>query len=240
VADELLSVTLFKFKHNNQLQSYILSKKPQFPDIFNIHQLFEIFTQIISAEDLYDSTNASIIVCNPRLELAFNLPFLYVANVKTMLYHHLIQLPDEIQTHEQQLPMIVHDDNNLPPQTFDTAKTSVCQPTKFVKNIFWSTNQAAKTSVCLNRHDFTITDNLRRLLESIPSFPQKRKQFSFKEIILYLMDYILVRKHILFDYRDIKICQAKNDYLLKNALQVDIFHRAQFFNLIRKQLIFVK
>ena len=89
----------------------------------------------------------------------------------------------------------------------------------------------------------TITQNDRfhlrpkflKLIQSMSGVGQGRTIFGFREVTELLSEYIRIKRHSIFDIRNIKIALIHNDPL-GEAFNVQAFHRGQVENLLRSQL----
>jgi hypothetical protein len=83
-----------------------------------------------------------------------------------------------------------------------------------------------------------LKQDFRTLLSSLPNFKSNQKLFAYAEVTKFLSLYILSKKELFFDERNIKVALIKDDPLGK-VFQVDSFHICQVTNLLRKHIIYV-
>ena len=89
----------------------------------------------------------------------------------------------------------------------------------------------------INRNDlFQLRPKLLRIIQSVRGVGQERSIFTFEEATTLLSRYIISRKHIIFDDRNIKVAIIHNDPL-GEAFGVRAFQRIQVSNLLRSQLL---
>ena len=74
------------------------------------------------------------------------------------------------------------------------------------------------------------------VIQSIEGMDQRQTIFQYKEIAQLLSRYILSKKDIFFDYRNVKVAIVKGDPL-GDAFGVSAFHKCQVNTLLRSQLI---
>ncbi len=123
-------------------------------------------------------------------------------------------------------------DGNLLQATVTDTQTSVIKSN--INNV--SAPEKLNPTVYSNINaKFELKSNFRSVLLTLPTFNHNQKLFSYNEVSLLLSRYILSKKDIFFDSRNVKLAIIRGDPLSK-AFQVDSFHRCQLTSLLRKKL----
>ena len=219
--------SLFKFKPNSKLHSFITGKGGNGINLFTLAHILTILKDVIRGEGLYDEKNPSIIMCSPDLEAALNMKALHVTEIRDLVLTHLIRinndaLPDRY-CKEQEQP----NPNNTPNKPIPTPTTT--------QRIIHTAN--ISTNVILDKKaKFKCKPKFLLVLQTMPEVDKNRTVFSYEETTLLLSTYILRNKKRFFDTRNIKLAIVKGD-LLGDAFGVNAFHRCQVNNLLRGQII---
>ena len=81
--------SLFSFKHESQLLSYINSKDGTKRKYYTLAEILTILRDTIKKEKMYDEYNPSVILCSTELENAINIKTLHVTEIRNVVLSHL-------------------------------------------------------------------------------------------------------------------------------------------------------
>jgi E3 ubiquitin-protein ligase Mdm2 len=252
----------YTFKLGSPLKKYILKKTSYNRESYTLAEILTILKVIIRDAEMFDLRNPAIILCDNDLERVLNMRALHVTEIRNIVYCQLMRLPEKYQQAlQQQQQQKILPNPSLPP-THLNQSLPVSQPPKTLPTILLSppaTECELKTSGKTTRDAFPalfpdnkinpsiysdinarfeLKQDFRTLLSSLPNFKSNQKLFAYAEITKFLSLYILSKKELFFDARNIKVALIKDDPLSK-VFQVDSFHRCQVTNLLRRQIIYV-
>jgi SWIB/MDM2 domain len=216
----------YMFKPNSPLKEFFKTKKVMLTKYFTFYHVYVNLQKIIKNEKLRDPANPVIIICPPDLEKVFNTILLHDNEIYRFLFMHLIKASNELQS-------LLHDIYKNP------VNRQKKKAFKFLKEDIDIVQSKKSISSCIlndPRYKFTISFNLRTVLNKVPTFQCNEIFFSWKEICDCLSNYILQRKNYLFDPRNISIAFVKYD-LLGHVFGVQAFHRYQVSKLLSKHVV---
>ena len=87
--------SIFKFKTDSKLYSFITAKTKVEKTLFTLAEILTILKNFIRVEGLYDEHNPSIILCSRELEDAFNMKGCHVTEVRDMVLRQLIKIEND-------------------------------------------------------------------------------------------------------------------------------------------------
>jgi hypothetical protein len=250
----------YTFKLGSPLKKYILKKTSYNHESYTLAEILTILKVIIRDAEMFDMRNPAIILCDKDLENALNMRALHVTEIRNIVFCQLICLPEKDQQALQQQQKLLSNPSLSP--THLNQSLSVSQPPKSMPIILLSPpardcelKASGKTTRDVfpalfpdNKINpsiysdinarFELKQDFRTLLSSLPNFKSNQKLFAYAEITKYLSSYILSKKELFFDKRNIKVALIKDDPL-SQLFQVDSFHRCQVTNLLRRHIIYV-
>ena len=208
----------FKFKEGSSLKSYISKIRHKEKLFYTLGEILAIIKNVIREERMFDYRNPSVILCTTELEQALDRKALHVAEVRNVIMDQ-IEEEDSLKIYGS-TNMIPESRGNLQLENPRHART-MCVATNII------THEDAK---------FRLKPLFLVVVQSIEGMDQRQTIFKYKEIAQLLSRYILSKKDIFFDYRNVKVAIVKGDPL-GDAFGVSAFHKCQFNTLLRSQLI---
>ena len=91
ISNRTLLKTIYKFKRQVPLQSFIFQKGPT-KDSYSLAEILTILKDVISSEKLYDDKNPSIILCSEDLEKALDQKACHVTEVLNLVLCQLVKI----------------------------------------------------------------------------------------------------------------------------------------------------
>lgn len=249
-----LLTSYYIFKPSAPLKLYLKSKLPELRERITLTEVLTMLKKIISNEKMFDQQNPAIIICSKQLETALNMRALHVTEIRKLVVDQLLLLPESCQMRLRSSTWdIIRYPCNKSPEALPPL--TVCEPTTSLIGSGDTATTAANLSTKTTVFEFPVSkidpaiyrdkNSLFKLkpdflaaLASLPNFCQNQTIFSYYEVTLLLSKYILSKKDVFFDPRNIRLAMVNNDPLGK-AFQVKAFHRCQVTNLLQKQLIHV-
>ena len=217
-----------RFKVNSKVHRYLAYHSPGFVTLrkrdYNLYEVILALKKLIVSEKLYDPQNPTVILCNEFLEDALEVKALHVTEVKDFVI--------------KQMPLIDQEEKIGGCQ---------CQYHGGVTNPYevpsWASNSAnavvARANVSPNfdlEAKYYVKPGLLKVLHSIEGVNPLLRVFQYRKIADLLSGYILSKRDVLFDERNIKIAMVENDPL-GEAFGVKAFARCQVTSLLRAQLL---
>lgn len=228
--NQKLLTDYYTFKPSSPLHKFLQQKLTVIRNFYTLRELLIILKRIIRDELLYDQQNPSIILCSPLLEKALNMKALHVCEMPELVINQLYCLTTELQKdchiHLQKNPQLKIEDSDEE-RSDERKKTyleNVNEKIRFTSEIFKDPNAKFKMSTKLHN----VLCNKR-----------EKQIFTYHEVTALLSKYIISKKEIFFDLRNIKIALIAYDPLA-HAFEVKAFHRTQITNMLRNHLILVK
>ena len=223
--------TLVKFNPSSKLKEFLVTKTGVEKIYYSLMEVLTLLKEIIRGEGLFDPANPSIILCSPDLEDALNVRAVHVTEIRDLVLLQVTRIPERSlrgglwifkmpseqvlrgkfcqQTDDQQ--RVVH--------TLRVIRTVDVSPVLF-------TDKDA---------EFTLKPKFLDVVRSVPGVDQTKIIFTYEDITGLLSKYILARKDVIFDPRNIKVALVAEDPI-GEAFGVRAFHRCQVNNLLRSQL----
>jgi len=219
--------TMFKFKKDAPLRQFIHDITKVQKNYYSLAEILTILKDVISSEKMFDERNPSVIICSKPLEAALNQRALHVTEVRDLVINQLERLAD--QSLRDNLPSQRINSSQPrsqlargPPQT---APPTAVRTASITTNV--QTNKDTK---------FRLKPLFLEVVRTVDEVNPKQTVFTYEEITSILSKYILSKKNVIFDTRNIKLALVENDPLGK-AFGVTAFHRCQVNALLRTQLI---
>ena len=207
----------YVFKVSSYLPTYLRSKSPDHemfkPDrrAVTLREILLCLKDVITREHLFDPNNQVIVLCDQDLGRALDVKAMHLSEVVTYVRQQLSIAPGDI------LP------TTPKPQQSKDSSPAIGVPTVALEPIEASTR-------------FKLRPAFRRVLDELPEVEVNQMVFTYDEIVGYLSRYILSKKRLFFDARNIKVAMVAGDALGK-AFGVRAFHRSQATAFLRKQLL---
>ena len=199
---------IFKFKEGAPLQNFIQKVTNTVKSFYTLREILTIIKTVIGEERLFDGRNPSIVLCSKELEQALNQRALHITEVRDLVFNQIEEVKNT--------PLETYGSNGL----VHLGRT-ICVATNI------QTHPDAK---------FRLKPLFLTVIQSIEGVDQEQTIFTYEEACHLLSKYILVKRDVLFDPRNVKLAIVKNDPL-GVAFGVSAFHRCQVKTLLRSQLI---
>jgi len=221
--------TMFKFKdpQGAPLKRFIHDTTKIQKNYYSLAEILTILKDVISSEKMFDERNPSVIICSKPLEAALDQKALHVTEVRDLVIQQLEQLADQ-SLRDPQPPQRLHTSQARPQAPRGPAQTA---PPTVVRTASIATNVQTNKDT-----KFRLKPLFLDVVRSVDEVDHKQTIFTYEEITRLLSAYILSKKHLIFDKRNIKLALVENDPLGK-AFGVTAFHRCQVNALLRTQLI---
>lgn len=220
------------FRPRAPLKGYLHSMFPgeRFLDTtyFVIHEVVTKVKEIIIRDRLYDDRNPELVLCNRSLEIALNTKALHLAEIRDRVVIQLV--PEFHPTARDPFPgMSYPEDASC---FFSPAPREATEEDYILKR---PSLVPHNRQVPLDRL-FKVEPDLLAIFRTLDEVEQDREIFSYQELSKFLSRYILAKKMVFFDNRNIKVVIVQGDPL-GQALNVRAFHRTQVMTLLRTKLI---
>ena len=199
---------IFKFKEGAPLQNFIQKVTNTVKSFYTLREILTIIKTVIGEERLFDGRNPSIVLCSKELEQALNQRALHITEVRDLVFNQIEEVKNT--------PLETYGSNGLA-----HLGRTICVATNI------QTHPDAK---------FRLKPLFLTVIQSIEGVDQEQTIFTYEEACHLLSKYILVKRDVLFDPRNVKLAIVKNDPL-GVAFGVSAFHRCQVKTLLRSQLI---
>ncbi len=207
--EHLLLHSTYSFLKCSPLKNYILRRYPNFAPTFTLFALLTCMKNTIRDEFLFDEKNPAIIMCDEELDTALEVSVLHVTQVREKTLNHLKWI-----TCPREILLLI---SSIPPLPSPLRSEKTVSPLML----------------------YILPNDFRKVLSTLEGFPYRQYIFTFREICMYVSDYIVSKSEVLFDPRNLLVCVVMNDPLGK-ALNVNAFHRCQVTQLIKKNIICVQ
>ena len=224
---ELLN-SWFEILPTSKLKEFIEAKTGTEKSHFTLAEILIIIKDVVSREKLSDPSNPAVIICSRELEEALDVKAIHVTQVRAQTLNQLVKIPEQM-TRETTFKNI-QDGQEIAEQDKFPRNPTATSNTRIIRS------ESTAPPVSLN-HNMRVEVNPRLLnvVRQAPNTEQQRTIYTYGEITRMLSNYILARKEVLFDQRNIQIALVADDPLGK-VFEVNAFHRAQLNALLWKQL----
>ena len=228
--------SFYAFIDSSPLNEYIQRKFNSVQTNYTLGQILSQLKKCIRDQDLLDATNNSIILCDAELEVALDQKALHVGELKGCVLRQLIRLNDNYQAElarQYAEQVSVYYGGTGSSLQYHQATTSGADP-----SMGYSVTPDNSASVYLDDSAmFEPSNGLRAVLATRPTYFAS-PAFSYKQIILWIQEYVLAKKHIFFDARNLNVALIQGD-LLSVAFGKNTVHRRQISKFIRKNVFFI-
>ena len=215
--------TVFKFKRGAPLKIYLSKITSTERTYYTLREILTIIKKVIGEEKMFDERNPSVILCSEELEQALDQKALHVTEVRDLVMNQIEKVLDA--------PLGMCGSINI-----GRPGRLVQQP----KGPLQSETPRLQRTVCVTTNiqdaKFRLKPLFLIVVRSVEGTNPEQTIFTYQEVTLLLSKYILAKKDVLFDHRNIKLAIVKNDPL-GAAFGVSAFHRCQANALLRSQLI---
>lgn len=209
------------FQPSAPLVNFLQQKIPKLSTIYTLQGLVNILKKIIKDELMYDQQNPSIIFCSPLLEKSFNMKAFHINELPELVIKQLVCLSESlVKKYQIDIKKITQIEESY---KYQENKSEERKEKSQIQETFKTTSI------------FKISDKLKNVLCQ----NSNRTVFIYYEIISMLSKYLLSKKEIFFDDRNVKIAMIAYDPLA-HVFQVNAFHKSQMHALLRKQLTIVQ
>ena len=216
--------TLVKFNPSSKLKSFLVTKTGVEKTYYSLMEVLTLLKEIIRGEGLFDPTNPSIILCSQDLEEALNVKAIHVAEIRDLVLHQVTRIPDRSLRGGLWL-FATPSEQNLRTLPVPAVHTLRIIRTVDVSPVLFTDKDA----------EFTLKPKFLQVIRSVPGVDQTKTIFTYEDTTCLFSKYILSRKDVIFDPRNIKVALVAEDPI-GEAFGVRAFHRCQVNNLLRSQL----
>ena len=219
--------TVYKFKRGAPLKAYISRLTRVEDPQHTLAELLMLIKKTIIEEKMFDDRNPSVILCSEEMEVALDQKALHVTEVIGLVLNQIIEVPKP--------PKYA----SLEEASDEQVEDPVYQP----KGVFHPETPPSSRTTCEETNPqmdkdtkFQLKPLFLSVIRSVDGADQNQTIFTYAEVTRLLSKYILAKRFLLFDPRNIMLALVRHDPL-GAAFGVSAFHRSQINRLLRSQLI---
>ena len=211
-----------RFEAHSKLQRYLAYNCPEFVTIkkrdYNLYEILLALKKMIASKKMYDPQNPTVILCDEHLEDALNVKALHVSDVRDYIIRQLPLIEEEEKTENCNCQYHGVPGSYRLPSWGSAAATAVIARESITPNFDLEAS-------------YLVKPGLLKVLHAVQGVNPEQRVFRYRELSALLSAYILSKKDVLFDARNIKIAMVENDDLGK-AFGVKAFARCQVTSLL--------
>jgi hypothetical protein len=184
----------------------------------NLVTLYDIFKTIVKQRNLLAFDNPSIVICDNIMEKLFNQRSMHIEELKHNIIKKVDLQPVGPVVRATVAIKSLTDRMLSAPQNPSTSQTAPMTPTH--------------TAAPPSNQMYRMKPSLARLLTG----RYTRAAYTFAEVASMMSTYILTRRQVFLDPRNIMVCHVEGDRL-EQVLGISCFHRSQICSLLRNKLV---